>query len=326
MKRVLIITTNLDGSSFRLRLDPLKALLSPRGFQVEARLRPADPAACQELFRSAAGYDAVILQRKLLSPADARCLRRHARRLFFDVDDAVMFYAHPVGWVKRYRKRVRFRATTGALDHVVAGNEYLAGFFRERGCPVTVVPTMLDPAHYQLKQHAETRQPTLVWIGSHWTLPYLRQSLPALERAAASVPGLRLVVIADETVASSVLPVETIPWSQEGEAAALCRGDIGIAPTPLDPWTQGKCAFKIIQYMAAGLPVIASPVGSNAEVVVPGETGLLPTRSEEWVEAIIKLCRDDGLRARMGAAGRERVVARYSVQQAADTWARLLET
>lgn len=325
MKRILVITAHLDKSAFRVRLEPLQALLAPRGFQIESKLRPKDSAAARELFRSAADYDGVILQRKLLSPGDARCLRRHAKRLFYDVDDAVMFYTHPVGWLKRWRKYVRFRATAAALDHVVAANEYLAGFFRKRGCPVTVVTTSLDPGHYQVKQHADTDQPTLVWIGSSWTLPYLRQFLPAIERAKEAVPGLRLLIIADNKVESSVLPVELVPWSVDTEAAALCRGDIGIAPAPLDPWTQGKCTFKVIQYMAAGLPVVASPVGSNAEMVLPGQTGFLPARPEDWAEPIIQLCRDTALRARMGAAGRERVVAHYSVQNAANEWARLFE-
>jgi glycosyltransferase involved in cell wall biosynthesis len=118
--------------------------------------------------------------------------------------------------------------------------------------------------------------------------------------------------------------VEHVPWTAEGEAAALVRGDIGIAPTPCDPWTLGKCGFKIVQYMAAGLPVIASPVGANAEIVCDGETGFLPESLDVWPALIAKLAGDVALRARMGEAGRRRVESNYSIEHAADVWARLL--
>jgi glycosyltransferase involved in cell wall biosynthesis len=118
--------------------------------------------------------------------------------------------------------------------------------------------------------------------------------------------------------------VEHFPWSEATEAEALCRGDIGIAPTPRDRWTMGKCGFKILQYMAAGLPVIASPVGANAEIVLPGQTGLLPETPDDWPAAIATLARDPDLRSRWGRAGRERVEHHYSLTQAAAQWAKLL--
>jgi glycosyltransferase involved in cell wall biosynthesis len=175
-----------------------------------------------------------------------------------------------------------------------------------------------------VKAHAATDAPRLVWIGSHSTIPYLRQFLPALERAANEVPGLGLVTIADETVAGAGMPVEHVPWTAEGEAEALCRGDIGIAPTPTDRWTLGKCGFKIVQYMAAGLPVVASPVGANAELVWAGESGFLPVTPEEWAAAVVRLATDVELRVAMGRAGRERVERELCLAHVADEWARLL--
>ena len=209
------------------------------------------------------------------------------------------------------------------VDHVVAGNEYLAAMFRERGRGVTVLPTCVDPAHYRAKRHEPSGVVGLVWIGSRSTLPYLRERLPAIEQAALRLPGLRLITIADQSVAGAKLPVEHIAWSAKDEAESLIRGDIGIAPTPDDRWTRGKCGFKIIQYMAAGLPVVASPVGANAEIVRP-ETGILATTQQEWTDAIVKLASDVNLRRVMGRAGRERVENNYSVTRAADAWAALL--
>jgi glycosyltransferase involved in cell wall biosynthesis len=155
-------------------------------------------------------------------------------------------------------------------------------------------------------------------------MPYLRQFLPALEESARLAPGLRLLTIADATLQSDGIPIDHEPWDERTEAAALCRGDIGIAPTPVDPWTLGKCGFKILQYMAAGLPVVASPVGANAQIVREGVTGFLANEPADWPRAIARLARDAELRARMGQAAREDVETQYSLARAADDWARLL--
>src|SRR5208282_4628443 len=153
--------------------------------------------------KSAASFDAVLLQRKLLDPIDARLLRQSARRIVFDVDDAVMFHSRPVGPISRWQTRRRFAATAGHVDLVVAGNEYLAGLFRAQGAEAVVLPTGVNPAHYALKTHAATDSPALVWIGSGSTLRYLQSALPALAEAARRVAGLRLIVIADRSLPQS---------------------------------------------------------------------------------------------------------------------------
>lgn len=323
MKRILVITTNLQQASYRLRIAALIPLLHERGFELDVQVRPKSWLARRRFLRSAGSYDAVILQRKFLDPSDARLLRRSAKRIFYDIDDAVMYHAHEVGLVSQWRTTRRFEATARILDHVAAGNEYLAEMFRQRGRTVTIVPTCVDPDHYRLKQHEAANSVNLVWIGSRSTLPYLVERLPAIEAAATRVPGLKLITIADLTVAGAKLPVEHIAWSAGTEAESLIRGDIGIAPTPDDRWTRGKCGFKIIQYMAAGLPVIASPVGANAEIVRP-ETGTLASTSAEWTEGIVRLAGDLSLRRSMGEAGRTCVEREYSITRAADAWAQLL--
>jgi len=326
VKRILVLANNLRQASYRVRVEAIIPLMRERGFDFDVQLRPKSWFPRRRLLRSAGAYHAVLLQRKLLDPWDARLLRREARRIFYDIDDAVMYHNRPVSWLSRWRTDRRFRATTRVLDHVVAGNEYLAGIFRDEGKPATVLPTVVDPGRYRVKAHGPTDGPRLVWIGSRSTLPYVRQFLAPIEAAARAVPGLKLVTVADETIADAALPVEHVTWSAETEVDALCRGDIGIAPTPADQWTLGKCGFKIVQYMAAGLPVVASPVGANAELVRPGETGFLPTTDAQWVEGIVKLAGDPDLRARMGRAGRNLVEREYSLERVADGWARLLES
>jgi glycosyltransferase involved in cell wall biosynthesis len=236
-----------------------------------------------------------------------------------------MYCQGNAGLLSRRRAWRRFQATARHVSTVVAGNEYLAELFRREGAATLILPTVADVSRYSVKVHSATAAPALVWIGSHSTLDYLRESLPSLEKAAKQVRGLKLLVIADETLPSAPLPVEFIPWSAQTEVASLCRGDIGIAPTPSDAWTAGKCGFKIVQYMAAGLPVIASPVGANAELVVTRQTGLLPANADDWVGAVVELAHDATLRARMGAAARQRAEREYSLERAVAFWDALLQ-
>jgi glycosyltransferase involved in cell wall biosynthesis len=327
MPRVLVLVSNLAQASYRLRIAAIVPLMKQRGFEWDVRVRPRGWRARLQLrpvLRSAGEYDAVLVQRKFLDPSDAAVLRRHARRIFYDIDDALMHHNRAVGIISRWRTRRNFRATAAVVDHVVAGNEHLANIFRGFGREVSVIPTMVDGSRYLVKNHGETPTPRLVWIGSRSTIQYVQQFLPALERAAREAPGLKLLTIANATVTGEALSVEHEEWSEQTEATALCRGDIGIAPTPMNDWTMGKCGFKILQYMAAGLPVIASPVGANAELVQEGITGYLPKTPEDWPATIAALAKDAALRAHLGAAGRELAVTRYTLERAADDWVRVL--
>jgi glycosyltransferase involved in cell wall biosynthesis len=325
VKRILVITNNLAQASYRLRLAALIPRLAQRGFDCHVQVRPAAWLARRKLLDSARSFDAVILQRKLLDPWDARRLRLNSRRLFFDVDDAVMFHNRPIGIIARWRQWRRFLATAHAADRVVAGNSYLADYFHAEGASVTLLPTLVDPARYQIKQHAPTAIPRLVWIGSRSTLPYLEQCLPPIRAAAEKIPGLTLVTIADATLTSPGIPIEHIPWSESTESQSLLRGDIGIAPTPLDRWTRGKCGFKILQYMAAALPVIASPIGLNCDLITE-QTGLLAAAPDQWTAAIIDLAANTDRRAALGHAGRSRAQSEFNLDRGADIWAALLNS
>src|SRR5256885_8089682 len=124
---------------------------------------------------------------------------------------------------------------------------------------------------------------------------------------AAAVPGVSLKLISDRFSEFGQLRIEPCPWSAETEPIEIAAGDIGIAWVPDDDWSRGKCGLKVLQYMAAGLPVIANPVGVHRELVRPGETGFLAESTTEWIEAVRVLAADPQLRARFGRAGRELV-------------------
>ncbi|MCO6417321.1 glycosyltransferase family 4 protein [Siccirubricoccus sp. KC 17139] len=151
------------------------------------------------------------------------------------------------------------------------------------------------------------------WIGTPRNTSYLQAIWPGLAEAARRNPALRYCFVGAEPFETEGVPVEFRPWTLAGEITDIQGFDIGIMPLPDDPQTRGKCGFKIIEYMACGLPAVASPVGANREVLRHGETGLLATTPEEWAEALHLLAGDAALRRAMGEAGRARAVAGYSL-------------
>jgi glycosyltransferase involved in cell wall biosynthesis len=271
----------------------------------------------------------VILQRKLLARLELAILRRTVSRLVFDFDDAVFLrdsYS-PKGMHDPRRLR-RFVATVGACDAVIAGNPFLAAEAARWAAPRRVhhIPTCVDPSRYTPAATWPFACPLqLVWIGSSSTLQGLRAVASLLEVVGHALPGLQLKLICDRFLRLSNVAVVDCPWSEDREAEELAGADVGISWMPDDLWSRGKCGLKVLQYMAAGLPVVANPVGVHAEMVRHGETGFLASSPAEWAEAIGALARDPDLRERMGRAGRKRVEASYSIGVGALRWLELLD-
>jgi glycosyltransferase involved in cell wall biosynthesis len=271
-------------------------------------------------------YDAVILQRKLLPRWAVALLRRRARRLIFDYDDAVWLRdSYSAKGFDDPKRAARFRATVGACDLVIAGNEYLAAEAR-RFAPtarVRVIPTCVDAGKYTPAAHANADGVRLVWVGSSSTLKGLERFAPTLSAIGRAAPGARLKLICDRFVEFPPLAVERCVWDEATEAACIAASDVGIGWVPDDPWSRGKCGLKVLQYQAAGLPVIANAVGVQSDFVRDGETGFLAATTDEWVAAVRKLA-DPGLRARLGANGRRQVEERYSVEAGGRLWVEAL--
>lgn len=206
----------------------------------------------------------------------------------------------------------------------IAGSSVLEAWCRDAGAPHTaLVPTVIDLDRYPPMPPPDDTVFTIGWIGARSTLPHLALAGEALRQVCAD-GRTRLRLIGSEPIDLPGVPVDFVPWSEAGEVAALAGIHAGIMPLPDLPWERGKCAYKLIQYMAAGRPVVASPVGANTDVVVDGETGFLAASTEDWVAALRRLKQDAGLRAAMGGAGRRRVEAGYCLQVQADRLAGLL--
>ena len=268
--------------------------------------------------------DVLIIQRKLFPGWQLKLLRLRARVLIYDFDDSIFLNSsyNPVGRAcpKRFSQ---FRSMVQNADIVVAGNDFLCEQATALTDPakVRLIPTCVDLNRYRLARHDVARKAVkLAWIGSASTLRGLEKNHALLDRLGAALPQLELKVICDRSLSLKSLPVEFRPWSEATEVAELADADIGISWLPDDDWSAGKCGLKVLQYMAAGLPVVANPVGVQRNLIQHGETGFLVDSMDDWQNAIERLARDPDLRRRMGAAGRRRVDAEYDLSHGAAAW------
>lgn len=236
-----------------------------------------------------------------------------------DYDDAIFhrYDLHRTGLVRFMLGKKIDRIMAGS-QMVIAGNQYLAERAVRAGAKgVEIFPTVVDAARYQPKYNSNPDVVTIGWIGSPSTQRYLSITLGAISKLCEMGEPIRLVVVGGNLTGQASLPVENILWSEAGEVGMIQSFDVGIMPLPDSPWERGKCGYKLIQYMACGKPVVASPVGVNQKIVEHGINGFLAGNEEEWVNYLLRLIKDPLLRIEMGKKGRAKVEAEFSLELAA---------
>jgi glycosyltransferase involved in cell wall biosynthesis len=293
---------------------------NPQGYRIQhyfpyltrAGFRPSLVTTEMEfsgVLKAAQENDVVYVQRILPSPFKLRRLRRAARRLVYDFDDAVMYGSEG----KSLSRRLKFKFMVRQADLVLCGNRFLlseAHRYKTEG--VHYVPTVVDVDSYTLKPHRRSGTIVVGWMGSSSTLPYIAD-IAGLFDSARETP-LVLKVVADKPLPGGSPRILFEKWEKERENAALLSFDIGVMPLRDDVWSRGKCGLKLLQYMASGLPSLCHPFGAAAEIVTDGENGLLRADHAGWEKAIDNLSRDHELRARIGMAARATVEDQYSLQ------------
>jgi glycosyltransferase involved in cell wall biosynthesis len=325
--RVAVLTEDPEGPSARHRWTYPARHLAKEG--IEIRLHAVQPRTVRAAaFAAAAAADVTVIHRKMFRFLDllrlVRAVRGKNRRLIYDLDDAVMY--RPSGRFRQWSflRRVRFARTVRQCSVFLAGNEYLKSQAPVR-VPCTVIPTPVDVSRYEPRDEWPERGRIIGWIGTESTARYLDVVAKPLAELAASRTDLVFRVIGPEPRDLPGIAIDHVPWTEESEAAAIRTLDVGILPLAYDRWSRGKCAFKALQYMAAGLPVVASPVGMNTEVVTEGVTGHHAAGDPAWVESIAGLLDDADRRRGFGAAGRARVEERYSIEAVSSLLAPILE-
>jgi glycosyltransferase involved in cell wall biosynthesis len=253
-------------------------------------------------------FDVTFLQRELVSTLETwERLTRRPRVL--DVDDAVWLHRGG-GFIRRIARR---------CDAVICGNAFLAEYFAGVLRAVHVVPTAVDTARFTPRGGPRT-DAIIGWSGSASGLPYLHAIEDALAAVLEARPAARLRVVCDAAPRFGRLPpgrVEFVPWSPHTEVTALQDLAVGLMPLPDTDWERGKCSFKMLLYMACGVPVVVSPVGMNREVLGLGRVGLAAGEPGAWVDAIVGVLDDPPMAAAMGAEGRRVVERHFAVDRIA---------
>lgn len=330
MATILIAGLGATKPSTRLRILPLVAYLRQRGHEVTHLDVPRSTAGRVGLLRTAAKHDVVLLQKKLFPVPLVRLLARANPNLIFDVDDAIMFHEMERGEPVDGKFFRRFAAIAAASRIVVVGNAYLADFARAArpgdDDATTILTTPIDTVRLTAKTDGTPHTGVVAgWIGTKGNLHQLSTIAPALRYVAATVPGFRLRIIADGSIEIDGLAVETQRWRANEEVAALHGFDIGLMPLEDNLWNRGKGGYKLLQYMAACLPAIASPVGINVDIVRHGENGFLAQSLSDWQESLLKLAGDAELRRRLGVAARRTIESEYALSGYLERYAALIE-
>lgn len=339
----LLILTRYDrlGASSRLRMLQYVEHLEADGIQ--CTIAPLLPAAYVErlyatgrrsvfalaadylrrariLFRARA-YDQVWIEKELFPSAPAtaeRLLARLGAPYVVDYDDAIFHsYDRSRSFLKRLLLGRKIDVVMARARTVIAGNAYIAERARAAGAgDVRIVPTVVD--HHRYKRHlpAESGRLTIGWIGSPATQHFLTHVAAPLVEVCRRHDARLLLVGAQPSVARwfDGIDVEIRGWSEDTERDDVAEMDIGIMPLEDGPWERGKCGYKLIQYMASGVAVCASPVGANLDIVSNSRSGLLASTAEEWTKALELLATDGAMRREMQDNGVEAVRRHYSVE------------
>jgi glycosyltransferase involved in cell wall biosynthesis len=251
---------------------------------------------------------------------------RHGISCVVDYDDAVFHrYDHHDNLLIRALLGKKIDVIMRQATTVVAGNEYLADRAHQAGArSIEYLPSVVDINRYMVKKSRTGGQFRIGWIGSPVTAPYLGLIRDALEAVSRQTGASLVLVGAGGKDPLPGVPKEVLSWDEASEVAHIQSFDAGIMPLPDGPFEQGKCGYKLIQYMACGLPVVASPVGVNTRIVEHGKTGFLAFNSADWIQALTMLVEDAGMRAAFGKAGRFKVEQEYSLQRTAPRLAKVL--
>lgn len=247
--------------------------------------------------------------------------------LVVDYDDAI-FHRYDQHRFKLVRKLLGLKidAVMRRAAVVLVGNDYLGDRAKQAGGKrVVLLPTVVDATRYAVVEKTNSQAVTIGWIGQPSTAKYLIMLGPVLKKIIDK-HAVRVVAIGAQPAQFIGLPIEVKTWTEDTEAGDIQQFDIGIMPLNDTLWEKGKCGYKLIQYMACGKPVVASPVGVNCVIVKQGVNGYLASTEREWFEALDGLCADIALRKRMGEEGRKMMEQHYSLQIAAPRLIELFST
>jgi glycosyltransferase involved in cell wall biosynthesis len=309
MKKILFYTHNIftKENPVGYRIQQYFPYLQAGGFAVSLM---TTKIAFAKVLEEAARADIVVVQRLLLSPVKLSLLKALARKIIYDFDDAVMYGSSG----ESETRRKRFGRMIKASRAVFCGNPFLleaAKAYKTDG--LYYMPTVVNTDEYPVKEPAGNAPFVVGWIGSSSTLRYLEEVRDVL-LFFGDKADTECRIIADKPFQTDKPGIIFQKWNKDKEKTMLLDFDMGIMPVKDDVWSRGKCGLKLIQYMAAGLPSVAHPIGAAEQMITDGVNGFLRTDRDGWIDAIERIRNDESLRKRMGKAARETAEERYSLK------------
>jgi glycosyltransferase involved in cell wall biosynthesis len=254
----------------------------------------------------------------------AKILRR---KYTYDFDDAIWLpnYSDTNAKFHRLKSYWKVNYCMKWAHKITAGNEYLASYARQYNSNVEIIPTTIDTEHHHNSVCDHEQEPLVIgWTGTHTTMRYLDELIPVLQELEQQYT-LKFLVISNEAPSYNLRSLEFLKWKKETEIEDLAKINIGVMPLQHDIWSEGKCGFKGLQYMALEIASIMSPVGVNTSIVQDGVNGFLAGSPEEWKEKLILLLEDKDLRVQLGKAGKKTIEERYSVKANSEKYLKLFQ-
>lgn len=271
-------------------------------------------------------YDLIFIYRDALMIGSVffeKQFKKTGVPIVYDFDDAIWLSEvseanRKFSWMKNPEKTKKIISLS---SFVTVGNDYLAEYAQRFNKNIVVIPTTIDTNyHIPASSQSNSQNVCIGWTGSVTTTKYFKSMFSVLKRIKDTYPNVKFLLIGDASFVIEDLDLQTIPWNFATEITDLQQIDIGIMPLSDDEWAKGKCGFKALQYMAIQIPCVVSPYGVNSEIVEDGVNGFIATNEDEWFEKLSILIENSDLRNRLGKAGRQTVIERYSVDSNKAKW------
>lgn len=263
-------------------------------------------------------FDLIIVEKEIfpwLPSWTEQILTAFNIKYIVDFDDAI-FHNYDLNnnfIIKTFLKN-KIKRVIANSSCVIAGNQYIYNYAIEsKAKKIHLIPTVIDFHKYKNISKKSNKIFTIGWIGSPSTVKYLDIVKPVLVKLLKFI-NFELVVVGATPNNFLNIPVKILKWTEDSEVINISQFDVGIMPLPDEPWEQGKCGYKLIQYIACGVPVICSPIGVNIEIVETGKNGFLANNEDEWLNAFLSLHNFPLLSLEYGNYGKNKVIEKYSLQ------------
>lgn len=258
-------------------------------------------------------FDIIYLQKKLLSPVEVKFFRRYAKKLVFDFDDAIYYRDDLRDSFESTVRHFKFKYLVNNADLVVAGNRILSEYASQFNKNIVLIPSAVETRNIPIKDYEHENEEIIIgWIGGKGNLHHLGMLSSVFQRLS-QVHRIKVNIVSNNKINIPGVKTNYIPWALETQEKEIARFDIGVMPLPDNKWTQGKCGYKALQYMAAAVPPVVSDVGINRDIVEHGKEGFVARTMDEFYEALKILMENKNLRKKLGYNARKKVEEFYSI-------------